>query len=322
MGYDVLRRRLAEKRDALIRRGVVQGDGAENDHAAETQNTALDASTAQVLATCSNSSEVETRAAWWTKSRKWVLTTIAAGLAAAIIPVVSGVFSTGGKAILAVTGISGRDGPISWTVSLAAGELNACHGWTFAKPISEIPIHDFSDGASSEGAWALANEGLDNDQTAYTVTVQGASEQSVILRDIRIKVLSRAPAVSGAEVYDGWGCGGRLELRYYTADVSAAQPLLTLMNPDGTDSLANQEYTVSKSNPEAFLLDADTATARHMGGAYLYTYVYQVDWSQGSNSGTADITMPNGKPFKLNQPKRNAANPYYMPVAGKWARLK
>jgi hypothetical protein len=134
----------------------------------------------------------------------------------------------------------------------------------------------------------------------------------VILRDIRIKMLSRTPALKGQTV-GGGECGGGLALREYRADLSAPNPHLVLKNPFGADSDTPQLYKVSTSDPEVFLLSAFLGTSP---APYYYTYVYQIDWSQGSSEGTVDIMAPNGKPFGATQPD---TGPKHVAVGGKWA---
>ncbi|MDT5026455.1 MAG: hypothetical protein QOE61_2881, partial [Micromonosporaceae bacterium] len=136
--------------------------------------------------------------------------------------------------------------------------------------------------------------------------------EAVIIRDLRVKVVSRAPAIVGTAIMRAADCGGTVSSRNYSVDLTASNPQLLLEDVHGEPTTDHQLYTVSKSDPEVFLLIG------HLTDSGSVTYEYQVDWSQGSHSGTSDIVAPNGKPFAVTT---GGTNPVYLPRDGQWAGL-
>jgi hypothetical protein len=202
--------------------------------------------------------------------------------------------------------------PIGWTVNFARNELTDCHRWIVPKPIQDIPVYDAS--AGDEGLWALKEGGVDVNTATYTVTVQGLTDAAVVIRDLRVKILSQDPATHGTTIENGDGCGGQITVRPYVVDLTESNP--ELMTPTETGTLTPQEdvYTVSKSDPEVFQLEAELGN--HPGATpYTYSFIYQFDWSQGAASGTVEIRGPDGKPFRLTP---FDTGPPYLAMDGVW----
>lgn len=250
---------------------------------------------------------------WWRKPTNWIVTVLAAGITSALIPAISAMVAGGGHQLSDVTGLTPQRLPLSWTVSHTSAGLDGCHSWTIPKPLAAIGYHDFTaDSPADEELWALGQGGIDDGAGAIVLTVQGTSDEDVIIRDLRVKVLSRAPAVHGVTITAGTGCGGGVTVRYYSVDVSAAKPRLELQGAHAANAVPiDQEYTVSQSDPEVFFILANVKSPQ----AREYTYEFQLDWSQGSTSGTVNLRSSAGKPFAVNG---TWGKPEYLPFDGKW----
>ena len=256
---------------------------------------------------------------WWKKPRNRVMAAVGAGVTAAVVPMISGLVTGGAARIGAATGLSSPSAPLSWTVAFDDGQLNACHGWTFPQPLAAIPFHDMagygrSDGPADE-VWALQHGGVDEYSALFDITVQGKTDAAVVIRDLRVKVLSRKASLSGTRIVSETGCGAEVSVRYLSVDLSSAKPELVLNNTDESTAAPAAEYTVSQSDPEVFAIEAYNWTTS--GPRHDETYVYEFDWSQGSASGTVDVLAPDGRPFELNNPSDDPTA--YTSNQGVWA---
>lgn len=211
--------------------------------------------------------------------------------------------------------------PLTWHVDLANGQL--CHHWTFPKQISELPYHQFSDMAQDD-KWALSQGGVEKSTVLYTITVQSSSDTQVVIRDLRLKVLSTSSALSGITVIAHTGCGGGLTDRYYQGDLGSSDPRIILVDPSelgrpmatGVEPV-DQSYTVSKTDSEVFAVFIFDSSSKEN----LFDYQFQLDWSQGNKSGTANILAPDNKPFQLNATAYSRTDPVYYSSDGSWQKF-
>ena len=72
---------------------------------------------------------------------------------------------------------------------------------------------------------------------------------------------------------------------------------------------------MTRTDPESFLINAYIGSAPHPPGSYRYTFVYDIDWSQGSTTGTLEIRGPDRRPFELT---RWVSNHVYVNGTGRW----
>jgi hypothetical protein len=261
----------------------------------------------------------------WLRLRNWFIAAVVAGVAAAITTATTSLISSGGQKLTdaiapapaAIASATSTELPVAWTVSFASGRLNECHRWMFAKPIQDIPFRDTSAGDSQNlGLWALGQGGVDVGAATYTVTLQGQSDTDVVIRNLRIKVLSKKAALPGTTIGLGGGCGGTVSVRHYSVEIGTPNPQLMQVNAAGAATPSDEQYVVSKSDPEVFQLFATIGKQPEAAGSY--TFVYQFDWSQGSRSGTVEITGPDGKPFGLTV---GGKGPLYLSYNGNWTDL-
>jgi hypothetical protein len=254
--------------------------------------------------------------------RNWLLAAVVAGVAAAVTAATTNLINSGGQALSdaiapapALTTPVSEPQPFAWTVSFASRPLNQCHRWMFARPIQEIPFRDLSTGDyENAGKWALEQGGVDITAATYTLTLQGLSDTDVVIRNIRIKLLSQQAPAHGTTIALGVDCGGTVAIRRYEVDLGAQDPQLMPVTAAGRPVPPQEQYVVSKSEPEVFQLSASLGNHPDAAPAS-YTFVYQFDWSQGGRSGTVDIATPAGKPFTVTAGDKN---PYYVAYNGAW----
>jgi hypothetical protein len=236
---------------------------------------------------------------------------------AALVPAISNLLTEGGQKVIAATGMISSSGPIAWTVTMSQGTLNYCHAWTFPKPISAVPYYNVgTTDMNGDDRWALGQGGVEKDTIAYTVTVQGTGAGQVVLRDLRLAVLGKAPVLHGVTVMNAPGCQGGTSDRYYEVDLGKPAPRFQLLTPGASSAVPiDQAYTVSQSDTETFVIRVIDSSPQQL----LFTYKIQLDWSQGTATGTADILSPVGnKPFQLNGTAYSHTDPRYNALNGSW----
>ena len=216
---------------------------------------------------------------------------------------------------LVAAGWVDRSAPLAWTVAPATtSELNICHTWTFTRPLDRVPLPTADEREGLNG-WAREQRGIDNDSANYTVAVRGTGSEAVVLRGLRVRVLSRGPARTGVSVANGTGCGGAVTARYYVVDLDVPSPRLEFLGAyAGAAAPVDRAYRVSSADPEYFLLSAVTDGPPSSPG--FYSFVYEIDWSSGDESGTVTVSAPDGKPFEVNRPKQSQAR--YVPGGRGW----
>jgi hypothetical protein len=196
--------------------------------------------------------------------------------------------------------------PFVWTLARTPGLLNGCEAWLFHAPISEIPVRRFGNNNTDE-QWAIRHHGVDLDSATWTLTLQGRTLKSVAIQDIRVKIVKKIPIAPGTQVASDVGCGGVIEVRFFSVALDSRRPHLS---PQG--GAKRWPYSVSKTDIEELRLAAAINGNSHR---YEYFYVYEIDWSQGDRTGTAEVHGPSGQPFELAS---SFAVPFYFVDNRRW----
>jgi len=246
--------------------------------------------------------DVATPGPWWRKPAVWIIGIVASAIAA----VLTGWLTAG----LQDLGDLHKPAsvPFTWTIVRSGKALNFCQSWLFPQPISKFPVRAFGDSEADE-AWALGNHGTDVFDAAWTITLQGLSSDSVAIQDVRVKVVSKRVIPRGTRITSAFGCGAVIPVRYF--DVAVDSPGLKITPRNGA---ASWPYSISSTDVEELSLNAYIGSAETR---YEYSFVYEVAWAQGARTGTADITLPGGRPFTLIPQVPGA--PLYYVYDGKWA---
>lgn len=119
---------------------------------------------------------------------------------------------------------------------------------------------------------------------SFEVTIQGRTQQSVILKDMRIDVTPR-PALTGGIVVSmaGGGCGGEVTPRHFDVDLAAKPPKLTPKPGENYGTITpavSFPYTISLTDPEVFDLDPVMPCPTDC------TFTLTLDWVADGKSGT------------------------------------
>ncbi|MGX7829071.1 hypothetical protein ACTG9Q_28710 [Actinokineospora sp. 24-640] len=116
-----------------------------------------------------------------------------------------------------------------------------------------------------------------------TVTVQGLSKTSVVIQEIRVQVLGRAP-LSDA-LYLPLGCQEGVVPRLYSVDLDADEPVMSV--EQGTTP---GPYRVDETEPEQFVITPAVETG-------LVDWQLIIKWTSGDKKGEL-VVDDSGKPFR------------------------
>lgn len=134
-------------------------------------------------------------------------------------------------------------------------------------------------------AWARKYDATAMDQEAVTLTVQGRSPASVVLKDARLRITERSSPVKGTVFAPGaYGCGGTLQIRTFSADLDTLR-----ISP--LENTPNFPYKTSENDPEVF---AFVSTTKHC----MCSWYLDIDWESGHDAGTVTVD-DHGRPFRL-----------------------
>ena len=143
--------------------------------------------------------------------------------------------------------------------------------------------------------WAKAVGAVRAGHLRFELTVQGTTDQAVVLHSLKVHVVNRAAAPTSWTVYNtGDGCGGGLQPAYYGINLDSAAPQATPVSgtqADDTKILATSfPYQVSSTDPQ--VIDLDAAVSTHDVSWYL-----DLVWSSGTQQGTYRIDL-HGRSFR------------------------
>ncbi|WP_329026512.1 helix-turn-helix domain-containing protein [Streptomyces sp. NBC_01423] len=148
---------------------------------------------------------------------------------------------------------------------------------------------------NSTRGWARALGGVDGGGMRLELTVQGTSQQAVVLNSLRVKVLSQRAPVQQPAFSMGEGCGSGIEPQSFDVDLDDSRPSLTpVAGQQGDETVPAKDFPfrVSSSDVEVFDLDA------HVEGHDVSWYL-ELEWSSGGRTGTLRVD-DGGKPFRTS----------------------
>ena len=163
------------------------------------------------------------------------------------------------------------------------------------------PIPPSADTASpaDHDAWAFQLGGVDGGFTQVDVTVVGTSDRPVVLRDLRVEIVSRNEPIDGFEAHTV--CGDVVEVRFISVDLDQRPPVVTASRddrnlvgdaPDVPEAPIDFPYTVTRTGVETFSIFAGTSACNCSWRGRLL-------WSAGDRSGEVVID-DNGRPFQTH----------------------
>ncbi len=152
--------------------------------------------------------------------------------------------------------------------------------------------------------WSKAYGAISSNEQRVALTVQGTGEETVVLKALHIRVISKGAPPGWNEYAMGSGCGGDVQTRSFDADLDKGSPSLTVANGQ-----RDFPYSVSESDPEVYYVTVHTT-------AYDVRWDLALDWSSGSRSGTVRIDN-GGTPFHTSAKVGGKAYDYPL-GGGEW----
>ncbi|MEV2248810.1 helix-turn-helix domain-containing protein [Streptomyces sp. NPDC049970] len=143
--------------------------------------------------------------------------------------------------------------------------------------------------------WAKALGGVDGGAMRLALTLQGTSEEAVVLTGLNVRVLARNPALARSAYSMGTGCGGGITPQSFDIDLDDGRPRTEpVAGTDGDVVVPAKDfpYQVTSTDVEVFHLDA------HVEGHDVSWYL-ELAWTSGGRSGTARID-DGGRPFRTS----------------------
>ncbi|MFI1825513.1 helix-turn-helix domain-containing protein [Streptomyces sp. NPDC020412] len=182
--------------------------------------------------------------------------------------------------------------PFTWNVDdhLWTGGCN--HSYVIDRPPSAVPPPP---SASDAEPWARSLGAVHGGDTLIRLTLQGRSEQAVVIQALRVRVAAERPPHRGNVYGMGMGCGGTMTPRLFDVDLDAARP--TARSVPGNDSGAeipavSLPYRISIRDPEVLMVTGRTVRCD-------CDWYLELEWSTSDRSGTVRID-DGGAPFRTS----------------------
>ncbi|MDC0769561.1 helix-turn-helix domain-containing protein [Streptomyces sp. HD] len=149
--------------------------------------------------------------------------------------------------------------------------------------------------------WATAYGAISSNEQRIALTVQGTGKETVVLKDLHVRVLSKSAPPGWNEYAMGSGCGGGVQSRSFDVDLDSGSPTVTVKNGQ-----RDFPYKVSESDPEVYYVTVHTTASD-------VRWDLTLDWSSGSRRGTVHIDN-DGTPFHTSA--RVGGKEYSYPLGG------
>ncbi|MER6157869.1 helix-turn-helix transcriptional regulator [Streptomyces sp. NPDC001868] len=181
------------------------------------------------------------------------------------------------------------DLPLTWSVDSLVWDKGCDHDYVIGKPPTQVPPPPVEQDA---GLWAATQGAVHGRQTKVRISVQGRSSTAVVLKALRVRVVSRGTPGAGSAYAMGQGCGSDLTPRRFAVNLDADRPIAR--PKDGADGqraipAVHFPYRVSAEDPEELLVDATTQT-------YDARWYLELEWSSQGRTGTIRVD-DDGRPF-------------------------
>ncbi|MET9358621.1 helix-turn-helix transcriptional regulator [Streptomyces sp. NPDC006617] len=149
--------------------------------------------------------------------------------------------------------------------------------------------------------WATPLDAVSANRQTAVLTVQGTGPETVVLKDLHVRVVSSGPALDWNQYAMGVGCGGQVNTKAFDVSLDLGTPTAA---PIGGQR--DFPYSVSESDPEVFYVSAHTS--EHDVSWYL-----ELEWSSGGRQGTTRVD-DHGKPFRTSASRDDSY--YAYPLGG------
>ena len=173
-----------------------------------------------------------------------------------------------------------------------------------------------ADSPEAERDWIRAVGAIDVGETDIEIRLQGLSEKSVILNELRVVIDSIAEP-SNKDIYNvAFGCGGGFSPRLYSIDLESTTPKATPL--PGEDERGQQPpqpfpLKVSVSDPETLIVYSSTKQKD-------ITWHLEIPWYSAGQEGTLIIKDADGRSFRTLSPRRTIEGYYFDPETKDWEK--
>ncbi|WP_203186895.1 helix-turn-helix domain-containing protein [Streptomyces pratensis] len=160
--------------------------------------------------------------------------------------------------------------------------------------------------------WARSLGAVDGGAMKLALTLQGASDEAVVLNGLHVRVLGRNAALARSAYSMGNGCGGGITPQSFDIDLDDSRPRAKpVAGEDAGVTVPAKDfpYRVSSTDVEVFHIDA------HVEG-HDVTWYLELEWTSGGRSGTLRID-DRGKPFRTSSLTTRPAY-YYRSDTAQW----
>ncbi|MFC9328768.1 helix-turn-helix domain-containing protein [Kitasatospora sp. NPDC057015] len=185
--------------------------------------------------------------------------------------------------------------PLAWTVNSQLWEVGCDHDYVIDKAPEQVPRPPAPQDATP---WARNQGAVHGGQTLVEISVQGRTDEAVVLEALRVRVVERAAPVKGTVYATGQGCGGDLDPRTFAVNLDLDRPIArSVQGTEGAPGTpaARMPYRVSSKDPEVLLVDARTVACD-------CRWYLELDWSSLGRTGTERID-DHGLPFRTSGTK-------------------
>ncbi|WP_406148023.1 helix-turn-helix domain-containing protein [Streptomyces sp. NBC_01012] len=151
--------------------------------------------------------------------------------------------------------------------------------------------------------WAKVLGGVDGGAMKVEISVQGKSDEAVVLNGLHVRVLGRNAALARSAYSMGEGCGSGITPQSFDIDLDDSRPRTKPVPGEQAGEVVPAKdfpYRVSSTDVEVFDLDA------HVEG-HDVTWYLELEWSSGGRSGVLRID-DGGEPFRTSS---ITARPHY-----------
>lgn len=156
--------------------------------------------------------------------------------------------------------------------------------------------------------WATPLGAVSANRQMAVLTVQGTGAETVVLKDLHVRVVSSEPALDWKQYVMGNGCGGQVDTGSFDVSLDLANPLVTPVSGQ-----RDFPYSVSESDPEVFKVNAHTS-------GHDVSWYLELEWSSGARQGTVRVD-DHGKPFRTSASRDSSY--YAYPLGGDgWERVE
>ncbi|MFJ8150451.1 helix-turn-helix domain-containing protein [Streptomyces sp. NPDC096048] len=149
--------------------------------------------------------------------------------------------------------------------------------------------------------WATTYGAVSANRQMAVLTVQGTGEETVVLHDLHVRVVSSKPALDWKQYVMGNGCGGGVTPKSFDVALDLGNPLA--MPVSGQQDFP---YTVTESDIEVFNVNAHTS-------GHDVSWYLELEWSSGHRHGVMRVD-DHGKPFRTSASRDDSY--YAYPLGG------